>query len=313
MVLFLGLGILSSLILFQDTAHSSFSSESSFSLHSVSMRYDNLYREIIDLDRETYGREVFQRILPFTYLIDPDSNSLIIQQSLPLSQSKLKNYFDSINLAEIFFTDTQRSNIYDGINMDINSLKNPDWGGNETKGVFLLTPVCYKYEVLLSGEVNFGGASEYTTKCGESFNSSSIRRIDINIFPNSGDDYSSLLCEGVACATDVFNPLNPLPYLNINVIDTNCISCKLTAKTASFHFDSTTDSNISLSCTDANCTSLPLIIQRTGVGVSLIHSSGGTILVATKIGFNSKINGFFAPDVNLSVSTLKGNYRKNSQ
>jgi hypothetical protein len=311
MTLFLGISLISTVILFEDLKRDSFEITSSTTISTMSSRFENINKELIDLDKQGYSKSVFERILPFTYDLNKDGNSLTLTQTLPLSQSKLKTFFDSMNLARVFFTDTNRSHTFDGFIANVSVPKNTDWSGSATSASFLINPFCYKYEAQITGNTLF--KKETSSKCTNIFSQSYLKRIDINIFVNDSDDYNSLLCNNTSCPQNAFNPASAQPYYNITIIDSNCPSCSLGGKTAMSHFNPSSDFNVVLSCTGANCTSGAILIKESSLDLNISHDSGRLVSVLTKITFNNPIESFFVEDVNLVVYSPTTGFEKSTK
>jgi hypothetical protein len=272
-----------------------------------SARFDNIDRSIIDFYRVGYNKIAVERALPFNYSINDDSNSITIIQQLPISQSKFDTYFDLLSLSEVFFEDANRSNVFDGVIVDLNVPKNTAWGGAEKNLAFLINPFCYGYSALDLNEFSF--ARKYSEECTRAFSSDSIKRIDINFDIHSNEDFDSLKCNGAVCPTDAFDPESLLPYYSIRALDANCSSCNLSQKTASAHFDPSVDLNITLSCSGQTCSSFPFIVRQKNLDFNFSQSAGRVNVATIKIVFNERVKQFFVLGIKLGVYT-SGDYGK---
>jgi hypothetical protein len=310
MTLFLGISIISSAALFSDISKESFTMEESLALTGVAFRFDNIYREIIDLDKTDYAKTVSERAIPFKYDLNKQEGTIIIRQDLPLSQPKLKSFFDSMNLSSIFFNDTNINNIFDGVNTQINSPKDSAWGGSSSKVSFLINPFCYSYKLDYSGNALLGEEDNYSSRCTEAFSMQSIKRVDINISLNSGDDFNSFTCNSLPCTQNAFNPTSNLPYYSINLIDSSCPSCSLPEKISSGHFAPEIDFDAVVSCEGGACTSMPITISRKNLDFNFTHPTGRNVTISTKVTFTQKITEFFTPDVNITISLGEGGFSK---
>ena len=311
MTLFLGITLLSAVITFEDISRNSFSIKEIAALTLVSNRFNNLSNQLIDLDKTGYSKSVAQRTLPFDYELNKDSNSITINQQFPFSQAKYDAFFDAINIASVFFEDQNRAHSFDGVIIDVNSPKNSSWGGSATSINFLINPFCYEYIVKSSKDTLFSKST--SEKCSAAFTSSSIKRIDINILVNLGDDYNSFLCNGLSCPQNTYNPANPAPYYKITIIDTNCTSCNIPQKTASNHFSTSADFNVTLTCIGSTCTSTPVIIQESSLDFNISHPLGKAKNIISTITFDNYPSKFFAKDINLSVGSQIANNLKSTQ
>jgi hypothetical protein len=275
-------------------------------LSSASNKYDNIDRSMIDFDRVGYNKIASERVLPFSFSLEKDSNKITIEQELPVSTAKIQNLFDFLNMSEIFFEDTNRNNAFDGLAVDLNVPKNSEWGGS-TQGVsFLINPLCYEYIVPATGFTLMKRSTK--EKCTHSFSSSSIRRIDINITVNSNDDYNLFKCNNASCSQNSFNPSNNQPYYYVQIIDSNCAACAITQKIASSHFDPLTDLNFSLTCSGSNCTSVPLTIKQNNFDFNFIHTFGRSVKVTSQIIFTERPDSFFIPDINAKVASQNSDF-----
>ena len=137
----------------------------------VNNKLNAILANIVELDKEN---KIFnQRILPFNY--DIDGNTILIGQELPVWETSIGNYFDAINSYVIFIGDANYANVFDGIGVDINATKNPDWNGSSNQLNFIVEPQCLKYTVDVNESLLGAG------NCTEQFDIDNVLRYDLNI------------------------------------------------------------------------------------------------------------------------------------
>jgi hypothetical protein len=312
MTLFLIFGIIALNESLNDISRSYSPSASAISAYSATDSFRNAERLLYDLDQLGYAKEAAERTLPFAYTFNKDLNYLSITQDISLGSAQINDLYSYLNITSVFLSDTNYSNSFTGTTFTVSPPKNTAWGGSQKVVHFLVNPLCYEYVIF--DEFNSGFNKSSSSKCESAFNSASIKRFDVNItILSSLSDFNSFLCNGAACPTAVYNAGDSRPYYNITLIDTNCPKCKLSQKTASTHFVSSSDLNFTLKCTGASCSSPQLIVRLTNLDLNYNYSSDQKLSVLTKVTFNSKPNKFFISDVNLLATTGATNaQRKNN-
>jgi hypothetical protein len=297
---FLLIGVLLSLVIFtiDSERRSSITTVEIAVLNAVNAKYDDITDDIITLDHPIGVPGIQQRIIPFNYQMD--GNTIAFTQQLPIESGKLALYYDLINAYSIFITDENFGTTFDGVKVDMDVPKPIEWGGAGQEAHFNLLPQCIQYQITDSNNVRLESTS--TIGCQNTFNFSSIKRIDLNVsLLSTVDDYNSVSCsmEG-GCPHQDFNEESSLPFFQLFFLDANCTSCNLTAqdKNISMHFSNTWNT-ITFTC-DGICRSEPLVIS---IGDGIRFSKGGTpSLLETKIIFNEEIKTFYYQDANYTVS-----------
>ncbi|MBI5553697.1 MAG: hypothetical protein HY917_03045 [Candidatus Diapherotrites archaeon] len=270
-------------------------------LSRTSNAYDTINESIVDLGKESVARSAFERILPFDYTLD--FNRLLLMQKLPLHPNVLANYFDLINAYSIFVSDTNAQTTFTNVDLDINTVQNPAWGGTASRIHFILIPQCMQYVTADLNEMILEPVSD--PACGADFNVQDIRRFDLNVsIKNQNADYNSVVCHlngSDVCTQTAFDENSPYPFVSLTIDSALCPSCSLSgsARTVSAHIDTVLDHNITLKCTGAGCTSVPLTVYLSN-GVRIIHE-GDRMDLNMMVTFRSPVKELFFNDINFSV------------
>ncbi len=277
-------------------------------LQQVKNKYSNI-NSVKDFYREGTIKTYFERIVPITYSVD--ENTISITQQLPIKKALVRNFFDFVNAFEIF-TETTDSLVYDGIDVEIETVQNSLWGGTDENIVLMIKPQCKKYSITDYNSMHFYGSNE----CDNAFDISLIERIDINITVSSDDDFNRLSCNfggDLVCYQETYVPANPNPFIEINLIDSACPNCDLNSDTRTIkkHFTPTSANTVIFSCS-GTCTSLPIEILFNENNTEIRHS-GTTISVKTEFLFTDKITEFELNDLNISLTDSKFSITKTNK
>lgn len=272
----------------------------------VSGLFENINESVIELKKSQEAVEIEKRVLPFDYSFD--ENSLSIELRLPFRAIELGVYFDTLNFAEIMLEDKNYENVYSGLAVDINTVKNAEWGGTDNGFEFLVEPYCYEFSII-QNKIEFRESK--SAKCLEEFDFSNTRRIDLNIvILQFNEDYNSLECTPEPCEQQAFNANNPNPYFSLNIDDSNCDYCDLEQNSVSMHFDPENTQEITLSCQGEECNSTP-VEMALSEGVLVDHNSSRIGITLSQL-FSSEIDSFKLLDFNVTVSTLDGKIVKSN-
>ena len=271
---------------------------------AVSDKYSNIRRNASVLGTNTAESGIDMRILPFTYSVD--ANSFSLSTKLPVRQADVDSYLGIINGFRVFLEDTNYVNEFDSLRTDINTLTPAEWGGTDTDVSFVLRPQCVKYSILDSNTISFDSGNY----CAD-YNYSSMRKQGITISLSSTHDFNALSCSfnGTStCFADSFNPANPLPYINVALLDANCSKCALPQKTISGHFDPAQASAMTLSCSGTGCVTPALQMDFTGK--TTLAFSGQRLDITYVTGFPNDIDEFAFSDINFSVENTYFNAKR---
>lgn len=259
----------------------------------VSDKYANIKNNFTILTTSAAEKEIDQRILPFNYTID--SNSFDLNTTFPLRQAKIDSYMEILKAFELFLEDTNYSNEFDSMHVDINTLNPESWGGNDTNISFIIQPQCLKYSFYDENIL------EFDFVCND-YNYSAILRQDVNITLQSAHDFNALACNfnGTAtCFNNDFNLLDTNPYVSINIFDSDCFNCQLGQTSIRGHFNPNLDSNIILSCIGVGCTTPNLTMDFSNK--TRIEFTGAVIELLISIDLNSGIESLSFNDANIGV------------
>lgn len=259
----------------------------------VSDKYANIKNNFMVLTTSAAEREVDQRILPFNYVID--SNSFDLNTSFPLRQTKIDSYLEILKAFELFLEDTNYSNEFDSMHIDINTLNPVSWGGNDTNISFIIQPQCLKYTIYDENLLEFDFVCD-------NYNYSTILRQDVNITLNSSHDFNSLACNfngSATCFNNVFDPGDTNPYVNVTIFDSTCFNCQLSQTVIRGHFDPGQTSNVTISCSGAGCITPDLNLNFSNK--TTINFTGSVLEILVALDLNSGIDSLSFNDANISV------------
>ncbi|MBS3058523.1 MAG: hypothetical protein J4478_03935 [Candidatus Diapherotrites archaeon] len=266
-----------------------------FALQSASSKFENLYTDIVFLDKEPAAKIVDERNLPFSYSLD--YNSVQVIQELPLKQNVWDSYFDLLNSFKIF-NESPDFEISDGFAISVQTVQNSKWGGSAQDMNFLLLPQCLQYSALSNlSQAGFYPAS--SVECPSSgFDASKIKKysISIRVKKTSLEDYNAISYNIAGFSNPAF------PEFEFNFIDSNCSQCAV--PTASKHiegyFDPSQQSSIRIYCSGSGCNSQDINISI-GNGIQAFHSGSYRIDANFSLIFKNPISAFYFTDFNVSV------------
>lgn len=271
-------------------------------------KFSNIERNIIILDKTEPITNLSERVLPFIYIVD--DNTLSIIQELPLKESDFDSFYDTINIYEIFEEDKNYPRAYTGIDVSIDTLKNPLWGGTSNELVFLIDPFCFEFRESGLDVMSVGKSAH--EKCSGVFDPNVIRRIDVNVtIVQFAEDYNVISCNSGSCDGSVwhqeFDEGNSEPYFELEIIDNDCGNCNLdnNEKKISRHYNSASIYVIELKCVPGVpggiCISDSVIVTLSD-GLAIEHTSDERIVSEIKTEFKSDIDKFYFPDFDVNVT-----------
>jgi len=233
----------------------------------VNNTFNNLYEEVVSLNKEGYAKDVQQRPMPFAY--DFDKNSIILSQRLPVRKPILDAYIDALNIYSIFVNSEEGKS---DLNIITETVQDGLWGGSIDYPDlnYVILPQCLLFDVnaccidanymilqeLQDGENGCVGGFDYTD----------LKVVDINISIDSTSCTTGGISGNMATDTEPYSPTTETdPYLIITINETNLdcpgASCLVTAngkESRSRHFDpedfgsaATTDS-LKITCDSAD-------------------------------------------------------------
>jgi hypothetical protein len=182
--------------------------------------------------------------------------------------------------------------------LDLNTIRDANWGGLESQAVFAVLPFCMQF--MISPNRLALEKSVYS-RCRDSFDPSQLRRVDLNILIlDIREDFNSLKCNGGSCPQDPFNPADPNPYFSISFSTSGCPECAFSPQKISLHHATGPDLNVFLACTNPPCDSEPfqLILNQFFVAT---RDSNKNFQFKTALEFDQNIQSFRSLDLNFSI------------
>ncbi len=199
---------------------------------AVNDSFNNLFEEVIALNKEGYAKEVQQRPMPFGYNLN--DNSIAISQTLPARTGLLESYLDALNIYSIFANEQEQTG-----NLQISTAviaQSSDWepGSPQYPDLnYLILPQCLFFDLNSDGNMALRAGTDNEVGCEHDFGYADINAVDVNVFFDS-TPYTdgTLSCTGAfsGCQQQLFDPLNPNPYIVVR-LDELCgasAGCKVT-------------------------------------------------------------------------------------
>jgi hypothetical protein len=185
----------------------------------VNNAFNNYYEEVVSLNKEGWAKEIQQRSMPFDY--DFNRNSIFLSQRLPLRESSLEAYFDTLNIYSLFVNEMAPADL----NIETKTFKNTEWNGAlyEYPDLnYVILPQCLLYDVNSGGlDVNWMILQELhdgEKGCSGGFDYESIEWVDVNIAIDSRTcDETSSISGNLAGKNQEFDPGNSDPYLTLSI------------------------------------------------------------------------------------------------
>lgn len=269
-------------------------------LREASQKYLDIERTLMDLDFSGQKKTLLERGLPFAYT--GDSNSLFLVQNFPLLSTTLPIYFNSLNGYHIFFLRHSAEDLPSGFELDLNTVKDANWGGIENKATFAVLPFCVQFSL---SPKRLSAEKSAFSQCAGSFDPARLRKIDLNIFIlDIREDFNSLACNGGACPQNQFNPLDPNPYYSVSFSVSGCPDCAFSPQKISLHHALGSDYNIFLACTNPPCDSEPFQLLLNQFFVAT-RDSNKNFQFKTNLEFDQNIQSFRSLDLNFTIRVPK--------
>jgi len=188
--------------------------------NNVNNLFNNIYEEVVSLNKEGAARDIQERAMPFGYGFE--QNSLTITQRVPVREALLEAYIDALNIYRVFTASSASADL----NINTGTLIDTRWGGTtEYPDLnYAILPQCLLYDInsccfdtnlmilkeLQDGELGCVGGFDYAD----------LNIVDINVSINSaGCDLSSGITGNLSGKADAYNPADPEPYLRIWVTE----------------------------------------------------------------------------------------------
>lgn len=263
-------------------------------LNSASSKFDNLYSDIVSINKEAGAKAFDERNLPFSYSLD--YNSIAIVQELPVKESVWNNYYDLLNAYGIFVND-MNSGLGEGFSLSVQASKNQVWGGNSKDTNFLILPQCMNYSI----DSNLGIAGFYpagSAECLGPFDPGQIKRysVQVKVKQTASEDYNSITYS----IPGLDNPA--MPEFEFHFIDSNCASCIVADSNRNItgRFDPSQQNWIRIRCIGQSCKSQDVNLFF-GNNLWASHYGSYRVDVNFSIAFKGYLDRFYFSDLNLAV------------
>ena len=263
------------------------------SFQRVSDKFANIKNNYTKLAISGNEKTIDQRIIPFMY--DVNSQGITINTKIPVRRTIMDSYLETMNVFKVFLEDTDYNNEFDSLEVDINTIMPPLWGGSYELISFLIKPQELLYSITDDNSLLFNFI-------GEDYNYFSMKKQEIEIIPYSGSDFNSVSCyfNGLTtCLNEDYNSNETLPYLRVFFNDSSCSNCSLSQNTIKGHFNPLQRSTIKLSCIGTTCISQDFDLNFSNL--TKIQHNGSSAEINIFIDLNSTVEEFYFNDANILV------------
>ena len=301
--------------------------------NNVNNAFNNLYEEIVSLDKEGFGKTVQERALPFGYNLE--KNSIILSQRLPVRESNLDAYFDAINIYSIF---ANADNTTD-LNIATSTIQNGTWNPADPADEeqypdlnYAILPQCLLYDInaccadgnlMILKEIPIGELG-----CVEGFSYADFNAVDINIHVDSRGCNSGNIQGNLAGKDNPYNPLDEDPYLTITVNESNIncpgSSCYITdsgTEVIQTHFNpedyepATEIDSLLIYCDAEQWLRVKIGMERLDDEFPFVAYKGDVALpinIDLNISFDQKVDMFYFTGFSISVQKDRFSVRRNT-
>lgn len=188
----------------------------------VNNAFNNLYEEVVSLNKEGFARQVQERPMPFEY--DFNEGALVLGQRLPPREAVLDAYVDALNIYSVF---VNSQGVSKDLNIGTETLENSEWGAqfDFPDLNYAILPQCLLYDVnSCCLDVNLMAFREMQAGedgCVSGFDYADLNRVDVNILFDSSSCTTGGISGNLSGKTDVFDPAEIRPYFVIRINETN--------------------------------------------------------------------------------------------
>jgi len=299
-LMMLGLTIFSLFALTQETAVNAEKQSAGLNSIALIINKETNLKSAVDATHHGIAMGIFERVNPLTHSIN--GNQIILIQNWPVQDTDVNTYFDMINLLRIFATDTNSERVFDGTQVDINTILGPGWGNISRAMNFIVLPQCLRYRIL-DGNTFWGGGS-----CTADFNLFTQTNLSLTVSPQEiEEDLNTFVCNfdgNIICPFVDMNASDPNPYFSVTVDDANCSACGFTSTTVKGHFDPSAINTIVISCQEVGggvCDSEDIEIIL-GSNSAIARASTRQITIQTVFTYEDNIKRFVSEDVNFLLT-----------
>jgi len=152
----------------------------------VNNSFNNLYEEVVSLNKEGFARQVQERPMPFQY--DFNQNALILTQRIPIRESVLDAYVDALNVYSVFVNSQMVSS---DLLIGTETLANSEWGAafDFPDLNYAILPQCLLFDVnSCCLDVNLMALEEMQAGqdgCISGFDYADLNGVDVNLLLGS--------------------------------------------------------------------------------------------------------------------------------
>jgi len=188
----------------------------------VNNSFNNLYEEVVSLNKEGFARQVQQRPMPFQY--DFNKNALILNQRIPTRESVLDAYVDALNIYSIF-VNSQMATSNDLV-IGTETLKNSEWGAplDFPDLNYAILPQCLMFDVnSCCLDMNLMALREMQAGqngCISGFDYADLNVVDVNLLLDSSQCATGSIGGNLGSKNEEFDPAETRPYFRIAINET---------------------------------------------------------------------------------------------
>jgi len=189
--------------------------------NNINNAFNNMYEEVVSLNKEGAAKDVQQRPMPFQY--DFNKKSIILSQNLPVRQATLEAYIDALNIYSIF---ANKGEEITDLNITTSAAQDSRWGASGFPDLnYVILPQCLLYDVnSCCLDVNLMSLQELGAGemgCVAGFDYLDFNVVDVNILLDSRSCSTGSIGGNLAGKTQAFDPAETKPYFRIEVNETN--------------------------------------------------------------------------------------------
>lgn len=187
--------------------------------------FNNIFEEIVNLNKDGFAKDVQQRSMPFEY--DLNRNKIGVKQLLPQRSDVLKGYIDGLNIYSIY----ANSQVTESkIEMETTLVaQNSEWGTIEMPEFpdlnYLILPQCLFYDINGGGKMLLRAGLPGEERCEKHFEFEDLNSVYLLVLFNSTNYTSGTLTCGNefqiagACLSSAFDPASSEPYMSVSLVE----------------------------------------------------------------------------------------------
>ncbi len=182
----------------------------------VNNTFNNIYEEVVSLNKEGLAKTVQQRAMPFQYSFQ--ENGITLSQELPARESLLRAYIDALNIYSIYANEDPESDL----TITTSTIQDYRWDDTQPEYPnldYVILPQCLRYRVN-NGPIM--ALESFTEDECTGFDYADLNSIDINVTINTStyEAYTPAIT-GTLSGNATYDPINPDPYVYITINERN--------------------------------------------------------------------------------------------